>query len=314
MNRISAVCLTVLLSFVSVSIAGAGEDGVTVLTGPYLGQEPPGDTPVRFPFDFMPEGYKLHSAPVFTPDGMELYFSAMDFSVRFSEKIFVMKMSAGVWGPPEVASFSGPFFDGSPSLSGDGRYLFFSSARSMDQSTRNESGDRNIWFVVRDGDAWSSPQPLGFRTSEWENGSDLSSSGNLFFDTGDIYMIGFAEGRERGPVKLGSAVNSDHTELHPCVAADERFLVFYSNRPGHFGSGGGDLYISFKDDAGQWGEAVNLGAEYNNGHLSTSFPRLSPDGAYFFFLKLVSVPWTAEVYWVSSEALNKPDLPVDEDE
>jgi len=110
------------------------------LTGLYLGQKPPGMTPVEFPFDFMPEGYRLHSAPAFMPGGEEVYFSAMDFSVRFSEKIFVMKMSDGIWGSPEVASFSGEFFDGSPSVSGDGQYLFFSSACKFDQHGRSESG------------------------------------------------------------------------------------------------------------------------------------------------------------------------------
>jgi Tol biopolymer transport system component len=183
----------------------------------------------------------------------------------------------------------------------------------MDQKNRKEKGDRNIWFVTRDGDTWGSPEPLGFQTPGWENGSDLSVKGNLYFDSEDIYEIDFAEGREHQPVKLGKAINSDHTELHPCIAPDERFLVFYSNRPGHFGSGGGDLYISFKDEDGTWKQAVNLGEEFNKGHLSTSFPHLSPDGKYFFFLKLVSVPWKVEVYWVSSDALNIDGFDMKED-
>jgi len=82
-------------------------------------------------------GYKLHSAPVFTPDGREVYFSAMDFSIRFSEKVFVTTMIDGRWTRPRVASFSGDYFDGSPSMSSDGRYLFFSSARTLNQSRRS---------------------------------------------------------------------------------------------------------------------------------------------------------------------------------
>jgi Tol biopolymer transport system component len=132
----------------------------------------------------------------------------------------------------------------------------------------------------------------------------MSAEGNLFFDSRDIYKIDFAEGTEHEPVRVSQAINSDHTELHPCVAPDERFLVFYSSRPGHFGSGGGDLHISFKDEDGNWQQAINLGEKFNKGHLSTSFPRLSPDGKYLFFLKLVSMPWEAEVYWVSTEALD----------
>ena len=274
------------------------------LTGPYLGQKPPGMTPVEFPFDLMPEGYRLHSAPAFMPGGKEVYFSAMDFSVRFSEKIFVMKMSGGLWGPPEVASFSGNYFDGSPSISPDGRYIFFSSARSKDQEGINDNGERNIWYAERNGQDWRAPQPLSFSTLGWENGTSLSREGNLFFDSKDIFTIKFPPVEEQEAQKLGPAVNSGETELHPCVAPDERFIIFYSSRPGHYGTGGGDLYISFKNEDGTWKDAVNLGEVFNKGHLSTSFPRLSPDGKYLFFLKLVSVPWKVDVYWVSVDALD----------
>jgi Tol biopolymer transport system component len=314
MMRFRLIYVAILLCFVLTSSAGAQDGDFPVLKGPYLGQEPPGNTPVKFPFDFMPDGYKLHSAPAFTPDGKEVYFSAMDFSIRFSEKIFVMKISEGIWGPPEVAPFSGDFFDGSPSISRDGEYLFFSSARTRDQRTRNREGNRNIWFVKREGETWSSPKPLGFQTSAWENGSDLSARGNLFFDSKDIYQVKFSDDSKLEPVRLGNAVNSDDTELHPCIAPDEQFLIFYSSRPGHFGSGGGDLYISIKDEDGNWQQAMNLGEKFNEGHLSTSFPRLSPDGKYFFFLKLISVPWIAEVYWVSSEALDVDNLQTRKDD
>ena len=272
--------------------------------GVYLGQKPPGMTPELFLFDYMPSGYKLHSAPVFTPDGKEVYFSAMDFSIQYSEKIFVMKLIDGSWSPPLIASYSGSYFDGSPSISKNGEYLFFSSARKEDGSGMNETGERNIWFVRKTADGWSSPGPLNLKTPGWENGSDMSDLGNLFFDSGDIYKIRFSPDGNSTPERLSDAVNSDKTELHPCIAPDERFLVFYSSRAGHYGSGGGDLYISFKDKEGKWRPAKNLGEQFNKGHLSTSFPRLSPDGRYLFFLKLVAVPWKCEVYWVSVDALD----------
>jgi Tol biopolymer transport system component len=299
-----AIYVGILLSVIFVFISHAQQDDFPVLNGPYLGQKPPGNIPLKFPFDYMPQGYKLHSAPTFTPDGKEVYFSAMDFSIRYSEKIFVMKMLDGTWTPPRVAPFSGDYFDGSPSISRDGKYLFFSSARTPDGERMNETGERNIWYVERKGDDWSKPRPLNFRTPGWENGSDISELGNLFFDSSDIYKIKFPLNGKHAAEKLGAAINSEATELHPCVAPDERFLVFYSSRPGHYGTSGGDLYISFKNKDGTWKQAVNLGELFNRGHLSTSFPRLSGDGKYFFFLKLTSIPWQAEVFWVSVEALD----------
>ena len=168
----------------------------------------------------------------------------------------------------------------------------------------NETGERNIWYVERMGDNWSAPKPLNFQAPGWENGSDLSEQGHLFFDSKDIYQIKFPPEEKDEADKLGTVINSDFTELHPCVAPDERFLVFYSSRPEHHGSEGGDLYISFRNNDGAWKQARNLGELFNKGHLSTSFPRLSPDGKYLFFLKLVAVPWQAEVFWVSVGALD----------
>jgi len=294
----------IILFILYITYIYAQHNDFPVLKGPYLDQEPPGKTPVKFFFDFMPAGYRLHSAPAFTPDGKEVYFSAMDFSVRFSERIFVMKKINDIWTAPRVASFSGDFFEGSPSISRNGKYLIYSSARKPDGQGKNESGERNIWYVERKGEDWDTPRPLPFQTPEWENGSDISDLDNLFFDSKDIYQIKFPPNEKETPQKIGEAINSDATELHPCIAPDERFLIFYSNRSGHYGSSGGDLYISFKNKDGTWKDAINLGEMFNKGHLSTSFPRLSPDGKYFFFLKLVSVPWKCDVYWVSVDALD----------
>jgi Tol biopolymer transport system component len=276
--------------------------GFPQVTGSYLGQTPPGRDPERFFFDVVPSGYRLHSAPAFMPGAQEVYFSAMDFSVRFSERIFVMKMAHGAWSALEVAPFSGEFIDGSPSISRDGRYLVFSSGRNPDQTGLNEDGERNLWYVSRTDPDWSEPQMLRVNPGEWENGSDISESGNLFFDSPDIHRMTFPPSDSSHAEKLGTEINTGFTELHPCVAPDERILIFYSNRPGHLGSSGGDLFISFKGEDGAWQPAMNLGTEFNAGHLSTSFPRLSPDGRYLFFLKLVAVPWQAEVFWVSVDA------------
>jgi Tol biopolymer transport system component len=298
-----AVILFCSLVFAATNLISKQSD-FPVLKGPYFGQKPPGKIPVKFPFDYMPSGYKLHSAPAFMPGGDEVYFSAMDFSVRFSEKIFFMKIIDGTWTSPCVTPFSGNTFDGSPSISRDGKYLVFSSARKPDGGGINETGERNIWYVERNGEAWSVPKPLNFQKSGWENGSDLSERGNLFFDSSDIHKIKFPPDENSKAEKLSNAINSRFTELHPCVAPDERFIVFYSSRPGHHGLEGGDLYISFRSDDGTWKQAINLGEPFNKGHLSTSFPRLSPEGKYFFFLKLVSIPWQTEIFWVSVDALD----------
>jgi hypothetical protein len=305
-NKIRVKYAVIVFSIIILTVSNLLSQQIesTGLSGPYLGQQTPGNAPVEFTFDHLPSGYKLHSAPEFTPDGKEVYFSAMNFNIQFSEKIFVMKLVNNQWTLPQIASFSGSYFDGSPSISRDGKHLFFSSARNMNQDGMNENGERNIWYVERKGNDWNFPILLNDPIPIPGNGSDISELGNFYFNSqGDIYKIKFPLEGDENPEKLASTINSSSTELHPCIADDERFIVFYSSKPGHFGSRGGDLYISFKNNEGKWDPAINLGEKFNKGQLSTSFPRLSTDGKYFFFLKLVSIPWQCQVYWVSVDAL-----------
>lgn len=79
------------------------------------------------------------------------------------------------------------------------------------------------------------------------------------------------------PVK---ALNSDADELGPELSADGRTLYFYSDRAG--GRGGYDLWLSRRDDGGDWSEPVNLGAELNT-EFNEYGPALTPDGKRLFF-------------------------------
>ncbi len=72
MNRLSTIFCLLLLTPVTLF------PRVRVfpkLTGPYLGQEPPGDTPVLFAPGIISTG-KEHSAAMFTPDGGVLWILA----------------------------------------------------------------------------------------------------------------------------------------------------------------------------------------------------------------------------------------------
>jgi hypothetical protein len=54
------------------------------------------------------------------------------------------------------------------------------------------------------------------------------------------------------PEKLGDAVNSPELESSPYIAPTGEYLVFW-RRSG--------LFVSFRQDDGSWGKAVNMGAE-----------------------------------------------------
>ena len=67
----------------------------------------------------------------------------------------------------------------------------------------------------------------------------------------------------------------------------------------------GDLYISFLQDNGAWGEPVHIDPPINSA-AEENWPRISQDGKYLFFSSNrregAEFP---DLYWVSTEALEK---------
>jgi outer membrane protein OmpA-like peptidoglycan-associated protein/5-hydroxyisourate hydrolase-like protein (transthyretin family) len=66
---------------------------------------------------------------------------------------------------------------------------------------------------------------------------------------------------------------------HPSLSPDGQVMIFASDMPGGFG--GSDLYISRRDELGNWMKPVNLGETVNSAH-NELFPFLHEDGNLYF--------------------------------
>jgi outer membrane protein OmpA-like peptidoglycan-associated protein len=90
---------------------------------------------------------------------------------------------------------------------------------------------------------------------------------------------------------LSSKVNSPYPEYAPVISADETVLIFTSKRPNttgglkdEHGEYFEDIYVSYKDNNGEWTEPVNMGPVINtNGHDASI--GLSPDGQELLIYK-----------------------------
>jgi hypothetical protein len=78
----------------------------------------------------------------------------------------------------------------------------------------------------------------------------------------DLYDTQWIEGSWTKPKNLGFRVNSHDWEGQPHLSDDGKLLFFASDRPGGFGKR--DLWLSEKDEMGQWKFPVNLGASINS--------------------------------------------------
>ncbi len=135
------------------------------LTGPYLGQKPPGKTAVLFAPDILT--YELHESPVFLPNDSGVIIGTMAEGLKF------YTYANGKWSFPGKATF--PL---SETISG---IEVAPSGERINFLIWENSGVEKFWFIEKRGNRWTSLQSLGdeinsFKT-HWQ--FSLSRSGDL---------------------------------------------------------------------------------------------------------------------------------------
>ncbi len=158
---------------------------------------------------------------------------------------------------------------------------------------------------------------MRFAGSAFPLGPSLSARGNLFFYNADPVnpsRAGLAYATPTGdgfsaPILLDARIREGRSTYTPWVAPDESWLVFASWREG--GLGRCDLYVSFREADGHWGDPLPLPAGINS-EANERFPTLSPDGRILFFLSSRPRPsvdpcgpgnGSGDVYWVDARIL-----------
>ncbi len=266
--------------------AMAHQSDLPKLNGPYLGQKPPGMSAELFA-----PGILSTSNPdiciSFTPDGREVYYT---MGGQPHSVILFMKEEGGVWTFPEVAPFSGRY-SSECQLSPDGNTMYFCAGIPA-SATGDPKGNWDLFKVERKNGVWGNPVRLAYPLASDDYSADcpsVSANGNIYFYSanyrgglgkGDIYTSRFINGGYAAPQNLGTKVNTEHYDMDPFIAPDDSYLIFSSLRPG--GHGDNDLYISFRNSDGTWGEAVNMGPKINS-YAHEIHPFVSRDGKYLFF-------------------------------
>ncbi len=252
---------------------------------PYLGESPPGDSPVLFAPGVVSTNSREWSMAS-TPDGLELLFGVVTDDRSW---ILHTKEVDGRWTELAVASFSGTYDDYDLTMSPDGNRVYFTSNRPPD-GTGPVLENSDIWYVDRTDEGWG--DPVRFPEPTNSEARDLypseSRDGYVYFfslrsggfGAFDIYRVAPLEDGFGAPENLGASINTKENETDACISPDGDYLVFTSTREGGFGSG--DLYVSFRTDDGEWTRAVNLGETVNTEHLEFC-PSVSRDGKYLFF-------------------------------
>jgi len=314
--------ITLLILFISTILTFAQENkkkisDFPVLRGPYLGQKPPGLTPEIFALGIISTD-KGELNAMFSPDGNEFYFTKEVVPGR-SYVTYYMQQEKNIWSEPILAPILKNYKGGEPSISPDGKYLFF---RSMLDKNGNRQDNADIWWIKRTNNNSNKAKKIGLSVNSEFNEAypNMSSDSVLYFHSNrkgseggvDLYYSKYVNGNFTNPVNFGSNVNSQFPEFHPCISPDGNYLIFSSlNRPDGFGNI--DLYVTFRDKNGKWTKAINLGDNINS-EAGDYMPFISYDGKYLFYtstrnkkdnLKNNPKNGRPDIYWVDAKIIKE---------
>lgn len=171
------------------------------------------------------------------------------------------------------------FSDENPIVSGNEKRLAFISRLQFYDA---------VFYSEKINDKWTKPRnilpELGvdgdvYPTSFSWDGSEMYVYRNDEF-IGNLYHTRLVDGKWTPLRKLNTNINTRFWESHASVTRDGKTLYFSSNRRG--GYGGLDIYISKRQDNGEWGPAVNMGPVVNTSYNDDT-PFVTDDGNKIFF-------------------------------
>ena len=187
----------------------------------------------------------------FEPHNRKVYFAGCQRSPdRIDCDIYESEFKDGQLAT-EIRSddkINSTFWDSQPSVTCDGKVLFFASTRE------GGLGGSDIWFTTKDDKGqWSYPQNAGvnINTAGDEEAPFVAKDGaHLYFTSnfhpgqgeGDFFVSTLADGHWGPPVNLGYPINSPGKELGLFVTDNTEHIYFASERAG--GKGGLDLYFA----------------------------------------------------------------------
>ncbi len=234
--------------------------------------------------------------PSFTVDQKEIIFTRDIKDVGapegHQEDFYIATLKDSIWSTARNAGapLNSALNEGGPSISADGRVLFFTACDRPDGQ-----GSCDIYLSQRLSDgSWSKPINIGppVNTAQWESQPSFSSDGKtLYFVRGsythdrsrvfDIYTSTFQlDMTWSHPKALSDTINTTGVEESVFIHPDNQTLYFSSD--GHPGMGGLDIFISRKSEDGTWGTPVNLGYPINT-HADENSLVVSADGLRAYF-------------------------------
>lgn len=149
---------------------------------------------------------------------------------------------------------------------------------------------------------WATPRKLESLSTEKDDWyPTIAQNGNLYFTNGTLYMSKSENGTYTSKIQVD--IPMDGVDIRdPCISPNDDYLIFSASASSN--DQNSDLYVSFKDENGQWSQAQELDSNINTDAWEIA-PYISPDEQFLFFSRRDH--WQqatfSNTYWVSLEVI-----------
>ena len=226
-----------------------------------------------------------------------------NFSVKttYYDLAFASSADSIQFGAPVVlaGSTNRSFYEGTPMVSADGKYLFFTSNASETEKYKPRQADKagigksglnalQIYQATNSNNTWEDVKLLSFNSTEYSCAFPfLSDDGKTLYFSSDMpggfggfdlyYSTKNNDNTWSTPKNLGTNVNTSRDEYYPFVSGSK---LYFSSR-GLPGFGGSDIYVSTLTN-NTAGKAENMGKPFNSPKDDFSFVINSNGKAGYF--------------------------------
>ena len=278
-----------LILFLTVSLhLMAQQNDFPNLTGPYLGQKPPGEKVEVFAPGIIK--YEVHDSPSISEDLNEILIGSMDEGVIY----YVLKN--GVWSLSKRGSFPFPKNNNGMSFSPSGQKIYY---------LLWENNDENFYVSEKKNNKWSDIRSLGDEVNSLKTHWQFSAAQNenLYFSSGGKIVVSvFKRNKHLKPVHIKLENNEILEGTTPFISPDESYMLLSCGTTNDYKTL--DIHISYNIGNGKWSLPKNLGIKINSADNIDLCPRISPDGKYLFFISRRPGP-DFRVFWVSASFIEE---------
>ncbi len=284
MKRLIMICGLLLM----VAIAQhAQKTEFPKLSGPFLGQKPPGMTPEIFAPGIISLAGFIEFKGSFSPDGKEYCFYRHSLP-EIIPTLYFTKIEKGSWTEPVKLQIAQGPRTSHPCITSDNHWLLFTWTFG-----RGQTQPSGYYASERTDSGWSVPKYAGkgmYLTCD--NSGQLYTTESVWGNQPKHYLakVTFRNGLFTQYERL--KINPYYeNQTHPCIAPDGSFLIYDVNIEN------GSLFVSFKDKAGNWGEAIDLTKHGIQPDSRGAY--ISPDSKYLFY------SYDGDIWWVDMKAIEK---------